>query len=57
MKTAMFASSQETSIRIGSCKTMNFRVTEINNSKRLRRIWARLQGTSSGAYRDMCRCM
>ena len=33
------------------------RVTVRNNSTRLRRIWVRLQGTSSGAYRDTCRWM
>jgi phosphatidylglycerophosphate synthase len=34
-----------------------WRVTVRNNSTRLRRIWVRLQGTSSGAYRDTCRWM
>ena len=33
------------------------RVTVRHNSTRLRRIWVRLQGTSSGAYRDTCRRM
>ncbi|MGD9353232.1 MAG: hypothetical protein PVI72_09910 [Desulfobacterales bacterium] len=33
------------------------RVTVRNNSTGLRRIGARLQGTSSGAYRDTCRWM
>ena len=33
------------------------RVTVRNYSTGLRRIWVRLQGTSSGAYRDTCRWM
>ena len=38
-----------------SRRSAAFRVTVRNNSTRLRRIWVRLQGTSSGAYRDTCR--
>jgi len=33
---------------------LKFRVSARNNYTRLRRILVRLQGTSAGAYRDMC---
>jgi hypothetical protein len=36
---------------------IKLRPVEKNNSTRLRRILVRLQGTSSGAYLDMCRRM
>jgi hypothetical protein len=38
-------------------KSYKLRVTVRNNSTRLRRIWVRLQGTSSDAYQDTCRWM
>ena len=43
-------------VRINS-EMVRFRVTVRNNSTILRRIFARLQGTYSRAYRDTCRWM
>jgi len=52
--------SHEPEARVGlkpESGTDPLRVTVRNNSTRLRRIWVRLQGTSSGAYRETCRWM